>query len=128
MATVTVFPARGTIENKNITVYKPSFRKVYYFHKKINTTEIRKEKLIEGIYYKQSAFVNFNGKSKVYFQYDKNNKQTYTRVITFQKNIVENRTILSIGDSSMTETIITNKNGQKQRHLKIITKQDGTRK
>jgi hypothetical protein len=27
VATVTVFPARGTIENKNITVYKPSFKK-----------------------------------------------------------------------------------------------------
>ena len=103
--------------------YKSKFRKVYYFHKKINTTQISKETLVDNKYQLISSLVDF-AKARVYTQYT-NNKESYTKVITKGSNIVENRVLLDVGQSSIKETTITSKDGKKQKHLKIITKQHG---
>lgn len=103
--------------------YILNYRKVYYYAK--NTKQITKQKLINNDFEMVSSLVDFNG-SKYYVKY-LNGKEIYTKFFNKnKKSTFETKVLLKIGDSSIKE-LKFKKQGNIEKHIEIITKQNGNK-
>ena len=107
--------------------YNNGFRKIYYYHFKVKTWQIVKEIMVNLKYEPLSSLTIFNG-SAHYVSF-KNGKTSYqktwfkSKVNKFKTFEVKN--LIQVGDSSIEELNFMNKDGKKEKHLRIKTKQNG---
>ena len=129
MKSVHKYDINNRIESQNIIgmnwgciyKYKGNYRKVYYSTLNIQWNQIIKEEFINNKYEMISS-LTLAKKLRVYCKY-LNGKEIYSKI--FNKNTTfATKTLLSIGSSSIQETIFT-KDNKIEKNIQIITKQDG---